>query len=509
MAHAERGTLVERPMDPLPADCYDFVVIGAGVYGLCLGLQLRRLLPHARVLIAENNTIPGECITVNTGGIVRSCYSNPDVALASAFGQPYFASPSETMQLSASVHTGFVPSGWARVVNDQETPGIADELERIVQTSQRLGIEGVWTSDVQGWLASMSAARADNVRRLLDVDDITHALVDERGGYADGGSALIAFLEGCLEHGVDVVRQCHATGLVREGGSIVGVRYERWKRSGMESGEALDGREVVASGEIRCGTVILAAGVGSRRFIERECALRMPTLPTYHQTPMIENTPDVGFTETTYERKSVTSSGAARTFDVTTVDLSVISHWRDLYFHSEGSGVTVGAHHRELHDESYKPVGGRIGGDVDAIEVGLSQVLVDKILENLDYFPALGGDGLRLGSKPIDVPGGFYVMNPEELPFEGPVPGTDERLHYIGSGSGTGFKLGPGLARLLAERLAGVPPEDRLVAGDTLSVERAEYFYPASTTDDELLALFDVTAGRFRHMGASGIVAES
>jgi len=78
-------------------------------------------------------------------------------------------------------------------------------------------------------------------------------------------------------------------------------------------------------------------------------------------------------------------------------------------------------------------------------------------------------------------------------------------LFYIGSGSGTGFKLGPGLAYLLAQRIAGVPRGERLIAGDTLSVERNAYFYPADVTDADLLALFDPAAGRFRHMGASGI----
>ncbi|MEM7417148.1 MAG: FAD-binding oxidoreductase [Gemmatimonadota bacterium] len=500
-----RGALIEGAKHPLPADPYDVVVIGAGVYGLCVGYELRRLRPDARVLVVEDNTIPGEGITVNTGGIVRSCYSNRDVAVASSFGQPYFADPTSTMQLRDPVHTGFVPSGWSRVVNESETPGIASELQRIVATADELGIPGVWSATREEWLARLDAGRAENVRRLLDLDDITHVLVDEHGGYADGGTTLLAFLAACLEHGVDVVTQCTIRGFVRTAGEVEGVRYERWSRGGADAGD--DGRRIVSEGEVACDTVVVAAGAGSRRLLEQECGLRMPTLPTYHQTPMVENTSSVGFTETAYARTARDGSGAPRTFEVHTVDVPVISHWRDLYFHAEGSGITVGAHHRELHDEDYVPRGGMIGDGPDGIEVGLSQVLVDKILENLDYFPALGGDGLRLGRRPTDVPGGFYVMNPEELPFEGPVPGTNDRVHYIGSGSGTGFKLGPGLAHLLAQRLTGVPREERLVPGDTLSVERNRYFYPLATTESELRQLFDPASGRFRHMGASGIVA--
>ena len=499
----ERGIYVEGSSDPLPSEAYDYVIVGAGVYGLCLGYFLRRLIPGARVLIAEDNTIPGECITINTGGIVRSCYSNPDVAVASAFGQPYFADPTRTMELRTHVHTGFVPAGWTRVVNEAATQGISEELERIVEAAKELGIPGVWTADLEEYRTRLSPERAGNLGKLLDVDDVTHVLVDDHGGYADGGTTLLAFLEACLDHGVDIVRQCCVSGLVRDGERVSGVRYQRWRSRPGEDGAA--SREVTAEGQIRCQAVIVAAGAGSRRLIERCCDLRMPTFPTFHQTPMIENTPDTAFAMRSYARHEPNGEGAGRTFQVSTVDLPVISHWRDLYFHSEGSGVTVGAHHRELHDEDYVPVGGSVGEGDTAIEVGLSQVLVDKIIEHMEYFPALAGDGLRLGRRPSDVPGGFYVMNPEELPFEGPVPGTGDALFYIGSGSGTGFKLGPGLAYLLAQRIAGVPKDERLVTGDSLSVERNQYFYPGDTTDAKLLALFDPDAGRFRHLGASGI----
>lgn len=405
-----RGTYVEGSGDRLPADTYDYVIVGAGVYGLCLGYFLRRLIPEASVLVAEDNTIPGECITINTGGIIRSCYSNPDVTVASAFGRPYFANPTEAMDLRTHVHTGFVPAGWARVVNETETPGIRDELERIVETPRELGIPGVWTADFETYCKALSPGRLENLGKVFDGDDVTHVLVDDHGGYADGGTSLIAFLEARLDHGVDVARQCSVTGLVRDGELVCGVRYRRWRSKRVGDGDTT--REATGDGEIRCRAVIVAAGAGSRRLIERACDLRMPTYPTFHQTPMVQDTPETAFAMTSYARREPEAKGTLRTFEISTVDLPVISHWRDLYFHSEGTGVTVGAHHRELHHEDYVPVGGKVGEGDAAIEVGLSQVLVDKIIDNMDYFPALAGDGLRLGRRPSDVPGGFYVMNP-------------------------------------------------------------------------------------------------
>lgn len=98
-------------------------------------------------------------------------------------------------------------------------------------------------------------------------------------------------------------------------------------------------------------------------------------------------------------------------------------------------------------------------------------------------------------------------MNPEELLFEGEVPGTGGRVFYAGTGCGTGFKLGPGVARLLVERFPGVPREGRLIPSPALSAERATYFYPSGTTREELLALFRPVAegGRLIEMGAAGI----
>jgi glycine/D-amino acid oxidase-like deaminating enzyme len=137
----------------------------------------------------------------------------------------------------------------------------------------------------------------------------------------------------------------------------------------------------------------------------------------------------------------------------------------------------------------------------------MDQALVDRMVELMPHFPALSSHGLNLGRTPADIAGGAYYMNPEELPFEGEVPGTGGTVFYAGSGCGTGFKLGPGVAWLLAQRLAGVPREDRLIPSVALSAERAEYFYPPGTGRDALLRLFRPVheGGRLIEMGAAGI----
>ena len=100
-----------------------------------------------------------------------------------------------------------------------------------------------------------------------------------------------------------------------------------------------------------------------------------------------------------------------------------------------------GNHHHALQPDDYQPA----GGVLDGMRVGLDQVMLDSVVALMPRFPVLTSNGLNLGRTPADIPGGAYYMNPEELPFEGEVPGTDGSVFYAGSGCGTGFKLGPGV----------------------------------------------------------------
>jgi glycine/D-amino acid oxidase-like deaminating enzyme len=224
----------------------------------------------------------------------------------------------------------------------------------------------------------------------------------------------------------------------------------------------------------------------------------MPTFTSYHQLGYVRNAPDLEFAFRPYD----VGEGSARRA-VELIDAPTISHWRDIYFRPEGSGVIFGTHHHELHADDYRPR----GGEVDGVKVGLDSTMIAPLLRVMPYFPVLSSPGLNLGRSPADIAGGAYYMNPEELPFEGEVPGTDGTVFYAGSGCGIGFKLGPGVAWLLTQRMMGTPLTDRLIASTALSVERSTYFYPPGTSREELLALFRPVAagGRMIDMGAAGI----
>ena len=119
----------------VPSGPWDVIVVGAGIYGLPVAFFLARR--GVRVLVLEDNAIPGECITVNTGGIIRISYSNLEVLKVAGFGRRIYTRPTEALELRRPVHLGFVRTGWGRFVHEGERPGILDQIERIAREPAR------------------------------------------------------------------------------------------------------------------------------------------------------------------------------------------------------------------------------------------------------------------------------------------------------------------------------------------------------------------------------------
>jgi glycine/D-amino acid oxidase-like deaminating enzyme len=283
---------------------------------------------------------------------------------------------------------------------------------------------------------------------------------------------------------------------VRTGGRVTGVVFERWTQEGTE-------RRVTERATASAPRVVLAAGRGNGALVRQIAGWEMPTFTSFHQLPYIRNSPDLDFAQARVR----IGEPAVGWRELEVIDAPVISHWRNIYFRPEGHGLVCGNHHHVLQPDDYQPAGGVIDTGSFTMRVGLDQVMLDSVVALMPRFPVLLSNGLNLGRTPADIPGGAYYMNPEELPFEGEVPGTGGSVFYAGSGCGTGFKLGPGVAWLAMERLMGVPRTDRLIASTSLSAERAEYFYPPGTSREKLLRLFRPVSegGRLIEIGAAGI----
>src|SRR5262244_3222995 len=296
----------------VPAGPWDVIVVGAGIYGLPVAFFLARR--GVRVLVLEDNAIPGECITVNTGGIIRISYSNLDVVRVAAFAREIYRDPTTRLGLRTPVHLGFVPTGWGRFVSESAIPGILAEVGRIAAgAGGRLEVVRM-----RDYLDRLPPGRRRNLERIMDVEDSTHVLADEEGGFADGGTALTGFLEACLEAGVCVSLYSRVTEFLREGERVTGLVLERWSQQGTE-------QQVVVRETVRADRIVPAAGRGNAALVRAAAGWEMPTFTSFHQVPYLRNSPDNDFAQRRY---AVGPAGARR--EVELIDVPTISHWRDI-----------------------------------------------------------------------------------------------------------------------------------------------------------------------------------
>jgi glycine/D-amino acid oxidase-like deaminating enzyme len=463
---------------------YNYLIVGAGIYGLALALELRRVLPDASIVVVEAGTLGEHAITVNTSGIIRHSYSDPEIHAAASYGLPFFRDPARAMDLPGAQPT-FTRVGWARLLNDRHQPGSAAMAAAVVEQAHNLGHVQSQILSTKEFISQLESIWRSNVERCFDQEDFTHVVWEDDGGWADGSGSLRLFAAAARRHDVEIVFNTRVTDFKRKGDRVIGVLAARPNHP--------DAEPLIINADV----VVLAAGLWLRHLVERATGLRMPVVPMYHQIVIAHTSPEFPLSTT---QVSV-AGGHTRTI----VAIPVISYWRDSYFRPEGDGILIGLHHSELQAEDYVPRGGELPG---GIRVGLDQAMLDALVASAPQIPLLAEGAIKLGSRAEDLSGGHYVMNPEEMPFEGPVPGTDHSLFVIGSGCGTGFKLGPGVARLLADRLLGHVRSFK-ETGHALSIERAEYFYPSTTPDSDLHGLFKPVqaGGRFRHIGAAGVAA--
>ena len=120
------------------AKTYDLVTIGGGLAGAAIARTMA--VAGARVLVLEDNAIPGEGITVNTGGIIRVAYSNLDVARVATFARAIYREPARRLGLSVPTSMGFVPTGWGRFVNADAVPGVVGDAASVEADSFTRGL---------------------------------------------------------------------------------------------------------------------------------------------------------------------------------------------------------------------------------------------------------------------------------------------------------------------------------------------------------------------------------
>lgn len=213
------------------------VVIGAGIVGLSAALTLaERGIP---VTVLDKGRVAAEQSSRNLGWIRKTSRAPADVPLAQAADRLWAGMPART-----GADVGYVQAG----------------IMFVARTAAQMTFYENWAKKV---------ATLDLGSRLLTPAEIAALVPGGRGewlggiltpsdGRAEPTLASSAIARAAIARGAVIVENCAVRGIQTAGGKVAGVVTER--------------------GEIACDQVILAGGLGSRRFLGN-MGIDLPTLP--------------------------------------------------------------------------------------------------------------------------------------------------------------------------------------------------------------------------------------
>ncbi|MCM5705090.1 NAD(P)/FAD-dependent oxidoreductase [Larsenimonas salina] len=213
------------------------VIIGGGIIGLTAALTLAER--GVSVTVLEKGRIAGEQSSRNLGWIRKTSRHKEDVPLALASDRLW-----ATMNERTGSDVGYRQSG----------------IMFLSRTPDQLAVH-------EAWLKSVSSLSLDSkILSAREVDaqvpggrgDWAGAIFTPSDGCAEPTLASSAIARAAIKRGAVIVEHCAVRNLTRAGGKVSGVVTER--------------------GEIRCDQVLLAGGMGSRRFLGN-IGISLPTLP--------------------------------------------------------------------------------------------------------------------------------------------------------------------------------------------------------------------------------------
>lgn len=222
--------------DDLPAST-TVVVIGGGIVGLTTALVLaERGIP---VTVLEKGTIAGEQSSRNQGWIRKTSRSAADLPLAVA-SDPLWQGMAERV----GTDVGYRQTG----------------VMFLAGSKSELAAHEAWIKSVQAFALDVRTVSPDQIDALVPGGKGHWAggIYCPSDGRAEPTMAPSAIATAAIRKGAVIVENCAVRTLSLEAGKVCGVVTER--------------------GEIRCDQVVLAAGMGARRFLGN-LGIGFPTLP--------------------------------------------------------------------------------------------------------------------------------------------------------------------------------------------------------------------------------------
>jgi glycine/D-amino acid oxidase-like deaminating enzyme len=218
-------------------DTTTVVIIGAGIVGLSAALTLaERGIP---TVVLEKGRIAAEQSSRNLGWIRKTNRAPADVPLAQAADRLWASLPART-----EIDIGYRQAG----------------ILFVARTEAQMALYKAWTNSVADLDLGSKLLTSSGIDALVPgtASNWFGGLYTASDGRAEPTLAASAIARAALAKGSQIVENCAVRGLSTTAGQVKGVITER--------------------GEIACDQVILAAGMGSRRFLGN-MGVTLPTLP--------------------------------------------------------------------------------------------------------------------------------------------------------------------------------------------------------------------------------------
>ncbi len=349
----------------------DVVIVGGGIIGAATALYLLQQQPGLSVLLLEKQEVPGNGATAKATGGLRCQFSTRVSIEMSTYGINAVYRQFEEL---TGQPIGLRQNGYLFLTADA---GRLSALAANVQLQQSLGVPA----------RVISPAEARDLCPPLQVDDLAGGTYCPWDGTANPSDALQGFLRRARDLGLTVRCECPATGLIRQGDRVIGVRTPQ--------------------GDVHAGAVINAAGAWAPE-IGAWAGLELPVRPYRRQVFVANPLPGL-------------PGGLPLTVDLDT-------GW---YLHQEArGGILTGGTDRDSHpgmDES-------VNWD-DMVRVLESGVKRMPLMSEAEIKRAYAG---------------VRALTPDDHPILGPAPGSAGLFLSVGWG-GHGFMHAPAAGRALAE----------------------------------------------------------
>ena len=185
---------------------YDVIIIGAGIMGCSIALELSKR--GLKVVVLEKSTI-GTGSTGKSSAIIRQHYSNEVTARMALHSLGVFQNFSDTV----AGECGFTQAGFLVLTSESDAIG----LQENVVLHRKLGIE-------------TELLNRDEIQKrwpYIALGETTLAAYEPQSGYADPNLTLNGYVQAAKDHGARFYQDTPVTGIRLSKGKVIGVDTTR------------------------------------------------------------------------------------------------------------------------------------------------------------------------------------------------------------------------------------------------------------------------------------------